>query len=152
VAKLTKRCQRPPADCQRPGRKSIEVVALWAGVISKGKPVRTVLFISAIFGPAAFSGPVFADSLGGPCTDRPESEYLSLEALKAKVVGHGYQIRSGEIRKACGEFYALDMSGKRAELFVDPTNGKIVAGAGKGETGVSGDDKDRSGVDDDGDE
>jgi hypothetical protein len=88
--------------------------------------MRTVILASAIVGLAALPDAAFADSLGRPCTDKSESDYLSPEALKAKVVEQGYQIRSGEIRKACGEFYVLD------------NTGKIVAGDGKGETGMSG--------------
>jgi hypothetical protein len=100
--------------------------------------MRSAVLASAILGLAALPGAALADSLGRPCTDKPESAYLGIEALKAKVVEQGYQIRSGEIRKSCGEFYVLDKNGKRAELFVDPTTGKIVAGDGKGETGTTG--------------
>jgi hypothetical protein len=101
--------------------------------------MRIALLASTIVGLAALPCAAFADSLGRPCTDKPESEYLTLESLKGKVVEQGYQIRSGEIRKACGEFYVLDKNGKKAELFVDPTTGRIVAGDGKGETGMTGD-------------
>ena len=69
-----------------------------------------------------------ADSLGRSCTDKPEGQYLSLDALKAKVVEQGYEIRSGSIKEAYGEFDVLDKAGKRAELYLDPTNGVIVAG------------------------
>ena len=98
--------------------------------------MRTAFVLAAVAGLAATAGVVHADSLGRPCTDRPESEYLNLDALKAKVVEQGYQIRSGEISKACGEFYVLNKDGKRGELFVDPT--KIVAGDGKGDAAMSG--------------
>jgi hypothetical protein len=84
-----------------------------------------------------FAGPAaaHAESLGRPCTDKPETAYLSLDALKAKLVDQGYEIRSGEIKNACGEFYVLDKAGKRAELFLDPTSGAVVSGdAAKGET------------------
>ncbi len=100
--------------------------------------MRVALILSAAAAVALSSAAARADSLGRPCTDKAESEYMSLEALKAKVVEQGYQIRSGEIRKACGEFYVLNKDGKRAELFVDPTSGKIVAGDGKGEVGKAG--------------
>ena len=86
--------------------------------------MRTLYTFAALIGLAAFAGAAQADSLGRPCTDKPESDYLSLDALKTKVVEQGYQIRSGEIRKACGEFYVLDKNDKRAELFVDPTTGR----------------------------
>jgi hypothetical protein len=76
-----------------------------------------------------------AESLGRPCTDKLESAFLSLDTLKARLVEQGYEIRSGEIKNACGEFYVLDKAGKRAELFVDPTSGAVVSGdaAAKGE-------------------
>jgi hypothetical protein len=70
-----------------------------------------------------------AESLGRPCTDKPETAYLSLDALRAKLADQGYEIRSGEIKNACAEFYVLDKAGKRAELFLDPASGAIVSGA-----------------------
>jgi hypothetical protein len=86
------------------------------------------LVILASLAVLAAAGAARADSLGRPCTTKPEKDYLTLDALKAKVTEQGYQIRSGEIKKACGEFYVIDKNGKKAELFVDPTSGAIVAG------------------------
>jgi hypothetical protein len=102
--------------------------------------MRIAFLLAALAGLAATAGAAHADSLGRPCTDKPESEYLNLDSLKAKIVEQGYQIRSGEIRLTCGEFYVLDQNGTRAELFVDPTSGKIVAGDGKGDAATSGED------------
>jgi hypothetical protein len=82
-------------------------------------------------GLAAFvggAGLAHAESLGRPCTDKPAQDYLSLDALRAKVTEQGYQIRDAEIKKACGEFYVIDKTGKKGELFVDPTSGVIVSG------------------------
>ena len=95
---------------------------------------KTIIFASlaALVGAAGVASAAHADSLGRPCTTNPEKDYLTLDALKAKVVEQGYKIRSGEIKKACGEFYVIDKAGKKAELFVDPTSGVIVAGGGKG--------------------
>ncbi len=90
------------------------------------------LIILASLAVLAAAGAAHADSLGRPCTTKPEKDYLTLDALKAKVVEQGYRIRGGEIKKACGEFYVIDKNGKKAELFVDPTSGVIVAGGGKG--------------------
>jgi hypothetical protein len=96
--------------------------------------------LAALVGAAGFA---HADSLGRPCTTKPEKDYLTLDALKAKVAEQGYQIRGGEIKKACGEFYVLDKSGKKAELFVDPTSGAIVAGGdSSGKAAESGQDND----------
>jgi hypothetical protein len=67
-----------------------------------------------------------AGSLGRACTKAPASQWLSVEALQSKVEVQGYKVRNAKLKKACGEFYATDKAGKRVELFVDPTDGKIV--------------------------
>ena len=68
-----------------------------------------------------------AESLGRPCTAAPESQWLPLEQLKAKVEAQGYKVQKAKLKAACGEIYALDKDGARTELFVDPTSGQIVA-------------------------
>ncbi|MBM6583871.1 PepSY domain-containing protein [Microvirga sp. BT689] len=68
-----------------------------------------------------------ASSLGRPCTTAPQSQWLSVESLKAKAEAQGYKVRKAKIAKACGEIYALDPNNARTELFVDPTSGEIVA-------------------------
>jgi hypothetical protein len=67
-----------------------------------------------------------AGSLGRPCTAAPENQWLSISELQAKVEGQGYKVRKAKLKNACGELYTLDKDGQRVELFVDPTNGKIV--------------------------
>ena len=67
-----------------------------------------------------------AGSLGKPCTAAPQSQWLPIEQLQAKVEALGYTVKKAKLKNACGELYALDKNGSRAELFVDPTNGQIV--------------------------
>ncbi|HNR22549.1 MAG TPA: PepSY domain-containing protein [Steroidobacteraceae bacterium] len=67
-----------------------------------------------------------AGSLGRPCTAAPQSTWLSIEALTARVEARGYKVQKAKVKKACGEFYVLDKNGGRVELFLDPTNGDIV--------------------------
>jgi hypothetical protein len=67
-----------------------------------------------------------AGSLGRPCTAAPQAEWLSIEALQAKVETLGYKVQKAKLKNACGELYTLDKNGSRVELFVDPTNGDIV--------------------------
>lgn len=67
-----------------------------------------------------------AGSLGRPCTTAPKSQWLSVKDLQAKVEAQGYKVRSAELEKACGEIYATDKKGGRVELFLDPTDGRIV--------------------------
>lgn len=68
-----------------------------------------------------------AESLERPCTTAPEAQWLSLDALKAKVEAQGYTVQKAKFKRACGEIYARDKDGARTELFVDPTSGEIVA-------------------------
>ena len=67
-----------------------------------------------------------AGTLGKPCTDAPQNQWLSVEALQSKVEALGYKVQKAMLKNACGELYALDKSGNRVELFVDPTNGQIA--------------------------
>lgn len=78
---------------------------------------------AAVLGTAAVAQ---AGSLGRPCTSAPSSQWLSIEALQAKVEAEGYKVQKAKLKQACGELYTIDKNGQRVELFVDPTNGKIV--------------------------
>ena len=67
-----------------------------------------------------------AGSLGRPCTSAPQSQWLPMQALQAKVEALGYKVQKAKLKAACGEIYTIDKTGNRVELFVDPTNGEIV--------------------------
>ena len=84
----------------------------------------TIALATAAVMAGAFSAQ--ASSLGRPCTTAPQSQWLSVDALKAKAEAQGYKVQKAKIAKACGEIYALDPNNTRTELFVDPTSGEIV--------------------------
>ena len=67
-----------------------------------------------------------AGSLGRPCTSAPQSQWLPIQALEAKVEALGYKVQKAKLKAACGEIYTIDRNGARVELFVDPTNGNII--------------------------
>ncbi len=67
-----------------------------------------------------------AGSLGRPCTAEPQTQWLPIEALQAKIEAQGYKVQKAKLKNACGELYTIDKAGSRVELFVDPTNGQIV--------------------------
>lgn len=67
-----------------------------------------------------------AGSLGRPCTSAPESQWVSLDAIQARVEALGYKVQKAKLKAACGELYTIDENGSRVELFVDPTSGAIV--------------------------
>jgi hypothetical protein len=83
---------------------------------------RTVLLaIRILLSTATFAN---AGSLGRPCTTTPQNQWLSLDALRAKVEALGYAVQKAKLKAACGEFYTIDRNGGRVELFVDPTSGR----------------------------
>ena len=86
---------------------------------------KTALFaiVAALLGTATTAQ---AGSLGRPCTSAPESQWLSMQSLQAKVEALGYKVQKAKLKAACGELYTIDKTGARVELFVDPTNGAIV--------------------------
>lgn len=82
-----------------------------------------MLATAALLATATFAN---AGSLGRPCTAAPQAQWLSLEAIHAKVEALGYKVRKSKLKAACGELYTIDKNGGRVELFVDPTSGAIV--------------------------
>ncbi len=69
-----------------------------------------------------------AGSLGRACTSEPQSKWLSIETLQSKVEALGYKVQQAKLKTTttCGEFYTLDKTGSRVELFVDPSDGHLV--------------------------
>jgi hypothetical protein len=89
--------------------------------------MRKIAIAAAVLASLSAVSMAQAGSLGRPCTAAPETQWLPLEELKAKVEAQGYRVQKAKLKAACGEIYALDKDGARAELFVDPTSGQIVA-------------------------
>jgi hypothetical protein len=85
-----------------------------------------ILAIAAVLSGGAVIASAQAGDLGRPCTSAPQSQWLPMGELQAKVEAQGYKIRKAKLKNACGEIYALDKNGSRVELFVDPTSGEIV--------------------------
>ena len=88
--------------------------------------MRQIALCVAIAGTLAAAEAAQAGSLGRPCTSAPQSQWLSMQALEAKVEALGYKVRKSKLKAACGEIYTIDKNGVRVELFVDPTSGDIV--------------------------
>ena len=86
----------------------------------------SVFTAAALVAGAAVVSAAQAGSLGRPCTSAPQSQWLSMESLQAKVQALGYKVQKAKLKNACGEIYALDQNGGRIELFVDPATGEIV--------------------------
>lgn len=87
------------------------------------RKIATFIVLAGTLGAATVAQ---AGSLGRPCTSAPQSQWLPISALEAKVEALGYKVQKSKLKAACGEFYATDKTGARVELFVDPTNGNVV--------------------------
>jgi hypothetical protein len=68
------------------------------------------------------------------CTTVPQAQWMSQDAIKAKVADAGYKdIRSMELKGSCYEVYGFDKDGKRAEIYVDPATATIFKSTEEGE-------------------
>jgi hypothetical protein len=88
--------------------------------------MRRTLILAAIGAIALGAAGARAESHGGACSLAPAGQFLSAADLQAKVEAQGYTVKRLKIANACGEVHALDKTGVRVELYVDPTNGTIV--------------------------
>jgi hypothetical protein len=63
------------------------------------------------------------------CTTEPKKNWMSEDAIKAKIAALGYQkIRSFKVTESCYEIYGSDKEGKLVEVYFNPVNGDIVPG------------------------
>ncbi len=85
--------------------------------------VAAVILVAGILAP---TGAVGAE---GGCTTAPESQWLSIDQLKAKVAAQGFVVWKGRIENGCAEIAAYPSdTGALDRLRVDPSSGQIVDG------------------------
>jgi hypothetical protein len=74
------------------------------------------------------ASPAFAATYEGTCTTAPEAQWMSEADAKGKLAEAGYNVAKFKRTRTgnCYEAYVTDQNGKRMELFLDPTNAKIV--------------------------
>lgn len=65
------------------------------------------------------------------CTDRPQSEWMTEEQMKAEIDKMGYtDIRTFQVSGTCYEIYGHSSDGARAEVYFDPVTAEIVESNG----------------------
>ena len=74
---------------------------------------------------ASFVGTALAEN--SHCTKVPRAQWMSMDAVKAKAIAMGYEVRSIKREGTCYEAKAL-VKGKRREIVFNPANGKLVNG------------------------
>ena len=61
------------------------------------------------------------------CTDEPRDQWMTEEAMKAKVATLGYErIKTFKISGNCYEIYGHTKDGQKAEVYFNPVTGDIV--------------------------
>ncbi len=79
----------------------------------------------------AMSCSALASTYSGSCTNVPKSQWLPTAKVQPQYAQLGYTVRRVKSAGTCYEVYAVDKTGKKVELFVNPATGALVQEAGK---------------------
>jgi hypothetical protein len=60
------------------------------------------------------------------CTDKPKSQWMSIEEFKKQKEAEGYKIRKFKQPGSCYEIYGTDKDGNDIEIYFSPVDGSIV--------------------------
>jgi hypothetical protein len=98
--------------------------------MEKGMTLKfAALAAAAAAGIAAFASMAAADNDALKCTSAEQAAWMSQDATKDLLMQQGYK----EVRKIkvtdgnCYEVYGIDAQGEKVEVYLDPTNGSLVA-------------------------
>ncbi|WP_345933875.1 PepSY domain-containing protein [Tistrella arctica] len=85
--------------------------------------------LARVAAPAAVLVALAAPALADPtCTTAARDAWIPEDQMKAKIAELGFKdIRSFEVTKGnCYEIYGHDKDGRKAEVYFDPTDARIV--------------------------
>lgn len=61
------------------------------------------------------------------CTDAPESDWMSKEAMQQQIADMGYKVKEFKTTDtSCYEIYGWDDQERRVEIYFNPVDGSIV--------------------------
>ncbi len=86
--------------------------------------MRKLLMLSAALAPMALALPALASD--PECPDVPRDQWMSEDALRAKLQGMGYEVREIDREDNCYEVEGRDANGMKVEAHVDPVSGAIL--------------------------
>lgn len=79
----------------------------------------TIAAVALSLATAATAAPV--------CTTVPKAKWMSSAKMKQSVAKMGYkQVKVFKVTGSCYEIYAIAKDGRRAEVYFNPVNGKVV--------------------------
>ncbi|HRY23894.1 MAG: PepSY domain-containing protein [Geminicoccaceae bacterium] len=88
--------------------------------------MRKLLMLSTALVPMALALPALAS--GPDCADVPRAQWMTEDALRAKLQGMGYEVREIDREGNCYEVEGRDANGFEVEAYVDPVSGAVVPG------------------------
>jgi hypothetical protein len=63
----------------------------------------------------------------GPTCQVPQDQWMNEGDFKARLVSQGYDIKTFKVSKGkCYEIYGFDKTGKKVEIYFDPSNGSVL--------------------------
>jgi hypothetical protein len=66
-------------------------------------------------------------SFAGPTCNVPEDKWMKESDFKAKIEAQGYTIKTFKVSKGkCYEIYGFDKTGKKVEIYFDPSTGAVL--------------------------
>lgn len=66
-------------------------------------------------------------ALAGPTCSVPKAQWMDEASFKKGLEAQGYQIKTFKVSKGqCYEIYGHDKTGKRVEIYFDPSTGKVL--------------------------
>lgn len=72
-------------------------------------------------------GAATAASAAPVCTTAPQGKWLTEAQMKARIAKMGYRdIKVFQVSGSCYEIYAHTKDGRRAEVYFNPVNGRVV--------------------------
>jgi hypothetical protein len=87
--------------------------------------MRTTLSLCAAAFALAAAAPAFASDNAG-CGNAPRDQWLTEDAVKATLAAQNYDVRSMKVEDGCYEAYAIDKTGARVEVYLNPVSGAVV--------------------------
>ena len=89
--------------------------------------MRTLISTLALLGIVAGIGSASAEDKHN-CGNAAESQWMSKDAIKAKLAVDGTQVRQVKVENGCYEVYAITKEGAKVEKLVNPVTGEVVGG------------------------
>ncbi len=66
-------------------------------------------------------------ALAGPTCTVPQAKWMKEADFKKGLEAQGYQIKTFKVSKGqCYEIYGFDKTGKKVEIYFDPSNAKVL--------------------------